>query len=75
MAKLIPLLLARITFLNHNEVMRLVFEPNPIKEALNIRDHGITFATAQQAFFDPFQVVSENYFLDSEQREMLIGMT
>ncbi len=48
--------------------MEVVFEPNPYKEAVNIRDHGISFATAQEVFADPFQIGSENYFMDGEQR-------
>jgi uncharacterized DUF497 family protein len=55
--------------------MEIVFERNPVKEALNIRDHGISFATAEEAFADPFQSVSENYFLEGEEREQIIGMT
>jgi uncharacterized DUF497 family protein len=55
--------------------MEIVFEPNPIKEARNLRDHGISFATAQEVFSDPNQVVSENYFVEGEQRYQIIGMT
>ena len=69
-------MLARITFLYHNkEEMAIRFEPNPEKEAINIREHGISFATAQEAFDDPFQVVALNYCVDGEQREQIIGMT
>ena len=55
--------------------MELVFDPNSQKDALNIRDHGISFATAQEAFADTFQIGSENYFIDGEQREQILGMT
>lgn len=55
--------------------MEVVFEPNPIQEARNLRDHGISFATAQEVFSDPNQVVSENYFVEGEQRYQIIGMT
>jgi uncharacterized protein len=55
--------------------MEIVFEWSPAKEALNLRNHGISFATAQEVFNDPNQVVSENCFIDNEQRYQIIGMT
>jgi hypothetical protein len=55
--------------------MEIVFELGPLKDSLNLRNHGISFATAQEVFSDPNQVVSENYFLDGEQRYQIIGMT
>jgi uncharacterized DUF497 family protein len=55
--------------------MEIAFEPNPIKGARNLRDHGISFAKAQEVFSDPNQIVSENYFVDGEQRYQIIGMT
>jgi len=55
--------------------MEIVFELNPIKAARNLRVHGISFAQAQDVFSDPNQVVSENYFVDGEQRYQIIGMT
>jgi uncharacterized DUF497 family protein len=53
--------------------VEIVFEPNPVKEALNLRNHGISFAKAQEVFGDPNQVVAENYFVDGEQRYQIIG--
>ena len=57
--------------------MEIVFEWSPAKEALNLRNHDISFATAQEVFNDPNQVVMENYFYaeDGEQRYQIIGMT
>ena len=57
--------------------MKIVFEPNPVKDALNLQTHGISFATAEEAFGDPNHVMTENYFYseDGEQRYQIIGMT
>jgi uncharacterized DUF497 family protein len=55
--------------------IEIVFELNPVKDARNLRDHGISFATAQEVFSDPNQVVSEDYFVEGEQRYQIIGMT
>ncbi len=51
------------------------FEPNPEKEAINIRLHGISFEPAKQAFDDPNAAMSDNYFVGGEQRLQVIGMT
>ena len=42
--------------------MAIVFEWDPVKAVQNLKDHGVSFETAQGAFDDPNQVVSENYF-------------
>ena len=55
--------------------MGIVFEPNPVKEVLNLRDHGVSFAAAQEVFDDPNHVEAENYFIDGEQRYQVIGMS
>ena len=71
----------RHTWLNTNVhtimYVALVFEFDPIKAAQNLKDHAVSFETAQEVFDDPHQVVSENYFYaeDGEQRWQIIGMT
>ena len=47
------------------------------KAERNQKAHGISFEAAQEAFDDPNQVASENYFFDDqgEQRHQVIGMT
>jgi uncharacterized DUF497 family protein len=54
--------------------MRFTWDPGKAKR--NEKAHGISFETAQEAFEDPNQVVSENYFFDDqgEQRHQVIGM-
>ena len=44
------------------------FEPNPEEEAPNTRRHGLTFEPAKQVFDDRNAVMSDNYFVDDEQR-------
>jgi uncharacterized DUF497 family protein len=41
--------------------MGIVFEPNPVKEVLNLRDHGVSFAAAQEVFDDPNHVEAEKF--------------
>ncbi len=52
------------------------FEWDQKKADLNLRKHGVSFETATEVFFDPHQVVSENYHYDSdgEPRWQIIGM-
>ena len=36
------------------------FEWDPVKEARNVRKHGVNFATAQRAFADPRRVLADD---------------
>ena len=40
--------------------MNSSFEWDPIKEAANLLKHGVTFAEAQQAFFDSSRVIARD---------------
>jgi uncharacterized protein len=55
--------------------METRFTWNPAKAEQNERDHHISFETAGEVFEDPYHVVSENYFVEDEQRYQVIGMT
>jgi uncharacterized DUF497 family protein len=45
------------------------------KAATNLRDHGVAFETACEAFFDPFVRWIGVEVVDDEERERMIGMT
>jgi uncharacterized DUF497 family protein len=51
------------------------FTWDPTKAASNRRDHGIPFEMAQEVFADPNHIVTENYYVEGEQRYLAIGMT
>jgi len=51
------------------------FEWNVRKAASNIKDHGIPFETACEAFFDPLVVAVEESVHPTERRDAIIGMT
>jgi len=45
------------------------------KALANIRQHGVSFETAAEVFFDPFLQVVEIQEENDEEREAVIGMT
>lgn len=53
------------------------FTWDPAKARRNKQRHGISFETAKEVFDDPYQVVTENYYIaePGEQRYQIIGMT
>jgi len=51
------------------------FEWNARKAASNIKDHGIPFETACEAFFDPFVFAVDESVHPAERRDAIIGMT
>lgn len=51
------------------------FEWNARKAASNIKDHGIPFETACEAFFDPFVFAVDESVHPAERRAAIIGMT
>ncbi len=55
--------------------MQTLYTWDEEKARLNLRNHGVSFASAQEVFEDPNQVVTPNYFIDGEQRYQIIGMT
>lgn len=54
--------------------MQTRFTWHPEKAKRNLRKHGISFETAIEVFSDPNQIVTENYFVEGEQRLQIIGM-
>lgn len=51
------------------------FEWDSEKAASNLLNHGISFETACEAFFDPFLKVEDAGVDEDEQRDANIGMT
>jgi uncharacterized DUF497 family protein len=45
------------------------------KAAANLRQHGVAFETACEAFLDPFVHWIDSEMVEGEQRERMIGMT
>jgi uncharacterized DUF497 family protein len=50
------------------------FEWDEVKERRNRLKHGISFETATQVFFDPFQISRRDRFVEDEERWQTIGM-
>jgi uncharacterized DUF497 family protein len=57
--------------------METRFTWTPAKAQRNLRDHGISFETAAEAFDDPNHFIRDNDFLEDqgEQRQDVIGLT
>jgi len=53
----------------------ILFEWDLKKAEENVRDHGVHFETACEAFFDPFVCTLEEEVYEGEVRETLLGMT
>jgi uncharacterized DUF497 family protein len=53
--------------------MTTVYEWDPIKDRTNIRDHHISFETAQFVFDDPDVLTYPDRFKDGEERLQAIG--
>lgn len=53
----------------------ILFEWDRSKATANIRKHEISFELACEAFFDPFVFYLDDGIVNSELREMIIGMT
>jgi uncharacterized DUF497 family protein len=51
------------------------FEWDRRKAAANVRQHGVSFKTASEVFFDPFICFVDSEVVESEERERTIGMT
>lgn len=51
------------------------FEWDSIKAESNIKDHGISFETACEVFFDPFVKFLNEEEIEGELRESIVGMT
>jgi uncharacterized protein len=51
------------------------FEWDPVKDRANRAKHGVSFALAQQAFFDPQRVIAEDldHSRESERRYFCFG--
>jgi uncharacterized DUF497 family protein len=50
------------------------FEWDDVKDRLNLAKHGVSFALAQQAFFDPRRVIAEDLSHSAvEQRYFCFG--
>ncbi len=50
------------------------FEWDPAKERTNVLKHGVSFADAQKAFFDPRRVIAEDLsHSDAENRYFCFG--
>ncbi|HWL31741.1 MAG TPA: BrnT family toxin [Xanthobacteraceae bacterium] len=48
---------------------------DPVKDRINRSKHGVSFAQAQDAFFDPRRVIAEDLdHSDSERRYFCFGM-
>jgi uncharacterized protein len=51
------------------------FDWDPAKDRVNRRKHGVSFAQAQYAFFDPRRVIAEDLdHSDMEQRYFCFGL-
>ena len=53
----------------------IAFEWHEAKAVENIRKHGVSFATACEAFHDPLIRVDEAGAVEGEPREAIIGLT
>ncbi len=55
----------------------MIFEWDINKERLNIKNHGVTFNEAEQAFFDDFalDLYDDSHSDFEEQRFQILGMT
>jgi uncharacterized DUF497 family protein len=53
----------------------ICFQWDRRKATANLRDHGIAFETACEAFFDPFVRWIDAEVVNGEERERMIGMT
>ncbi|MGH9943341.1 MAG: BrnT family toxin [Pyrinomonadaceae bacterium] len=51
------------------------FEWRGEKAAANLQQHGVSFETACEAFFDPFLRVEDAGVVEGEPREAVIGLT
>ena len=51
------------------------FTWNPEKADRNLRIHGVSFEMAERIFDDPNHVVTEDCFVEEEQRYQAIGMS
>ena len=57
-------------------VHEILFEWDSRKAVANYSKHGVSFAVACEAFFDPFlYVVDEEEYVGNELREKVIGLT
>jgi uncharacterized protein len=54
--------------------VNLDFEWDLEKAAANLRKHGITFADAEQVFFDPFVIFDQDRVEGGEHRWQAIGL-
>jgi uncharacterized protein len=54
--------------------MKTRFTWDPVKAKSNLRDHGVSFEEARDAFADPFIVVHENIHDGDEQRYQALGV-
>ena len=53
--------------------METRFTWDPAKARRNLRDHGISFEMAREAFVDPHQIVTENYRVEEEGEQRYLG--
>ena len=54
--------------------MLIRFEWDPVKAAINLRKHGVSFDIAVLAFADPFALSGQDRIEDSEQRWQTLGI-
>ncbi len=54
--------------------MKVRFEWDPAKAAINLRKHGVSFETAMRVFSDPFALAEQDRIEGGEQRWRTIGV-
>jgi uncharacterized DUF497 family protein len=57
------------------KLQNIDFEWNVEKAERNLKNHGISFQTACQVFFDPFLHVEDAGSVEEEKREAVLGLT
>ena len=50
-------------------------ETDPVKAALNLKEHGVSFEEAATVLYDPFGLAMEDYDSEGESRWVLVGMS
>jgi len=50
------------------------FQFDPAKAKSNRKKHGVSFADAENVFYDPFAIHQEDTFVEGEERWMGLGM-
>lgn len=53
----------------------MVFEWDKDKETLSFANHGVYFSEAVSVFFDPYNILEEDYREYGETRYIMVGMS